>query len=49
MAEDYGCRVVVVVEDDGAWDNDPFARSPFYRLAEQSPAWRIYRSVASKP
>ena len=34
MATKYGCDVVVVVPQDGAWANDPFAASPDYRLAE---------------
>ena len=35
MARDYGCKVVALVSSDGAWDHDPFAASPDYRLAEQ--------------
>jgi hypothetical protein len=43
MANIYGCDVVVVVPQDGAWNNDPFASSPDYRLAEnQDGRWRIY-------
>jgi hypothetical protein len=43
MAKKYGCDVVVVVPQDGAWNNDPFAASPDYRLAEnQAGKWRIY-------
>ncbi len=34
MATRYGCEVVVVVPQDKAWNNDPFAASPDYRLAE---------------
>jgi hypothetical protein len=49
MALEYGCRVVVVVADDGAWTRDPFAGSPFYRLAEQSRGWRIYRRAPGTP
>jgi len=43
MATKYGCDVVVLVPQDGAWRKDPFALSPDYRLAEKSPErWRIY-------
>ncbi len=43
MARKYGCDVVVVVPQDGAWTNDPFAASPDYRLAEaRNGRWRIY-------
>jgi hypothetical protein len=48
MAKKYACDVVVVVPQDGAWNNDPFAVSPDYRLAENRDGrWRIY--VASHP
>jgi hypothetical protein len=48
MAKKYACDVVVVVPQDGAWNNDPFAASPDYRLAENRDGrWRIY--VASHP
>ena len=50
MAEAYGCRVVVVAPDDGAWDRDPFAVSPYYRLAEEKDdRWRIYLATGFKP
>ncbi len=43
MATKYGCDVVVIVPQDKAWDNDPFASSPDYRLAESREGrWRIY-------
>jgi hypothetical protein len=43
LAKDYGCDVVVVVPQDGAWGNDPFAASPLYRLAESRDGrWKIY-------
>jgi len=43
MAKDYACDVVVLVPQDGAWDKDPFASSPDYRLAESRDSrWRIY-------
>ena len=36
-------RRVIVVPQDGAWDNDPFAASADYRLAEfRAGRWRIY-------
>jgi hypothetical protein len=43
MARQYACDTVVVVPQDGAWTNDPFAASPDYRLAEaRDGRWRIY-------
>jgi len=43
MATRYGCEVVVVVPQDKAWNNDPFAASADYRLAEnRDDGWRIY-------
>jgi hypothetical protein len=43
MATKYGCDVAVVVPQDRAWDKDPFAASPDYRLAEaRDGRWRIY-------
>ena len=43
MARQVGCDVVVVVPQDGAWANDPFASSGDYRLAEtRDGRWRIY-------
>ena len=46
MAKKYGCDVVVVVPQDKAWANDPFAASPDYRLAENRDGrWRIYLAV----
>ncbi|MFY9895317.1 MAG: hypothetical protein WAK63_14425 [Xanthobacteraceae bacterium] len=43
MATRYGCEVVVVVPQDGAWTRDPFAASADYRLAENRDGhWRIY-------
>jgi hypothetical protein len=44
----YGCDVVVVVPQDGAWANDPFAVSADYRLAEgREDRWRIYARAVS--
>jgi hypothetical protein len=43
----YGCDVVVLVPQDGAWADDPFAASPDYRLAEaRAGRWRIYVRAA---
>jgi hypothetical protein len=43
LATKYNCDVVVVVPQDGAWANDPFAPGADYRLAEsRDNRWRIY-------
>lgn len=43
----YGCDVVVLVPQDGAWANDPFAASLDYRLAEaRAGRWKIYVRAA---
>jgi hypothetical protein len=43
LARKYGCEVVVLVPQDKAWDQDPFAASADYRLAEtREGRWRIY-------
>jgi hypothetical protein len=43
LATQYGCHVIVVAAQDGAWQRDPFAASADYRLAEESAGkWRIY-------
>ena len=43
LATKYGCDVVVLVPQDKAWDRDPFAAGPDYRLAEmREDSWRIY-------
>ena len=48
MATKYACDVVVVVPQDNAWNNDPFAASPDYRLAESRDGrWRIYVRAAA--
>ena len=50
MAQDYGCRVVVLTADDEGWDTDPFEHSPYYRLAqEKEDEWRIYVSTQPRP
>ncbi len=47
LAGVYGCDVVVLVPQDGAWANDPFAASPDYRLAEaRAGRWKIYVRAA---
>jgi hypothetical protein len=43
LATKYGCDVVVLVPQDGAWTQDPFAASAVYQLAESREGrWRIY-------
>jgi hypothetical protein len=43
LAKKFTCDVAVVVPQDGAWSNDPFAASADYRLAEvRDGQWRIY-------
>jgi hypothetical protein len=43
LAKTYGCEVIVVTAQDGAWDHDPFGASAEYRLADsRAGAWRIY-------
>jgi hypothetical protein len=43
LATKYDCEVVVLVPQDRAWDHDPFAAGPDYRLAEtREGRWRIY-------
>ncbi len=43
LANRFECNTIVLTPQDGAWQRDPFAASPYYRLAETQPAWRIYR------
>ena len=45
MAERYGCDVIVVVPQDGAWTRDPFSAGDLYRPVEAQDGWRIYRRV----
>jgi hypothetical protein len=43
MATQYGCEVIVLAPTDKAWENDPFAASADYRLAEKRDGrWKIY-------
>jgi hypothetical protein len=47
LAIRYGCRVIALTASDGAWTDDPFAASPFFRLVESAPGrWKIYRALA---
>lgn len=44
MATQFDCAVVLVTSEDGAWTNDPFRSSAYYRLVDEAPGqWRIYR------
>jgi hypothetical protein len=45
LAKVYHCDTAVLTPEDGAWTNDPFAASPFYKLADGTAAWRIYRAA----
>jgi len=45
LVTQYECNVVVLTPQDGAWNHDPFAASSYYRLADASPAWRIYKTI----
>ncbi len=50
MAKRFACDVVVIVPQDGAWINDPFASSLDYRLAEvRDGRWRIYVRAPGSP
>jgi hypothetical protein len=43
MATQYGCEVIVLAPTDKAWENDPFAASADYLLAEtRDGRWKIY-------
>jgi hypothetical protein len=46
LATGYGCSVIALTSADSAWQHDPFAGSPFYRLLERSAGWRVYRAIA---
>jgi len=47
LAMRYGCRVIALTAADGAWSNDPFAASPFFREVESAPGrWKVYRALA---
>lgn len=45
MADRYGCDVIVLVPQDGAWARDPFSAGDVYRPVETRDSWRIYRRV----
>jgi hypothetical protein len=50
IATRYDCRVIVLSARDGAWEHDPFASNPRFRLVdEQAGKWRIYRVTAASP
>jgi hypothetical protein len=50
LAHQFGCDVAVVVPQDGAWSNDPFAASADYRLTEsRANRWRIYLKLPAAP
>ena len=43
LATKFGCDVVLLVPQDKAWEHDPFAGGPDYRLAEtREGRWRVY-------
>jgi hypothetical protein len=47
LAMRWGCRVIALTSADGAWTNDPFAASPFFRMVETAPGkWKVYRALA---
>jgi hypothetical protein len=43
LAKVYHCSTALVTPEDGAWANDPFAASPFYKLSDGTAMWRIYK------
>lgn len=45
LARVYQCSTALVTPEDGAWMNDPFAASPFYKLADGTAMWRIYKAA----
>lgn len=50
LALRYGCHVIVVTPQDGAWSHDPFAASDYYELAEEQPGgWKIFRARRTPP
>jgi len=45
LVQDFDCKVIVLMPQDGAWSRDPFAASPlFTRVEEVGGKWRIYRA-----
>jgi hypothetical protein len=49
IARKYGCDIVVIVPQDKAWANDPFAANPDYRLVDSRDGkWRIYTVVKTE-
>lgn len=50
LATRYGCAVIAVTAQDGAWLRDPFAANPYYRLVSTAPnRWRIYGATIAGP
>ena len=46
LATGYGCDVVVITPQDGAWTSDPFESNANYRLTEvREGRWKIYKLV----
>ncbi len=49
VVRDFGCKVIVLTPQDGAWSRDPFeAGSLFTRVEEVAGKWRIYRAAATE-
>jgi hypothetical protein len=45
LVRDFGCKVVVLTPQDGAWNRDAFAASGrFTRVEDADGKWRIYRA-----
>lgn len=46
LIQRFGCDLIVLTRQDGAWVRDPFSQSPIFSLVEERPGeWRIYRAV----
>lgn len=45
LTDRYGCDVIVLTPQDGAWTRDPFASGDVYKPVEAGNDWRIYRRV----
>lgn len=48
MAQRYGCTVVLLTPEDGAWTRDPFATSELYEKVSDTPHWRLYRVIRAR-
>jgi hypothetical protein len=44
LVRDFGCKVIVLTPQDGAWGRDPFADGPPFTRVEDNGGWRIYRA-----